>query len=68
VIYHAMSLSTVSVENNMINHCHIPITLPGDTDTVIRHSMIHHCDISITLSDTDTVLCLCLLYQYQQEE
>ena len=41
----------------MINHCDRPITLPSDTDTVVRHSVINHCDIRITLlSDTDTVV------------
>jgi hypothetical protein len=37
VIYHAMSLTTVSVSpRSMINHCDRPITLLSDTDTVVR--------------------------------
>jgi hypothetical protein len=40
----------------VINHCDRPITLPSDTDTVVRHSVINHCDIRITLlSDIYTV-------------
>jgi hypothetical protein len=41
VIYHAMSLTTVSVSPRRViclfNHCDSPITLPSDTDTVVRH-------------------------------
>jgi hypothetical protein len=38
VIYHAMSQTTASISHGMINHCDRPITLPSDTDTVVREA------------------------------